>query len=254
MSVTLLIDGDVIAYQIAAAAEVATDWGDDFWTLHADAAEAKQTLDAWILNITQVLSGTRLIVALTDKQNFRKDILPSYKANRIGTRKPLILAALKDHLRQTTEVFERPGLEADDCLGILATMGDNKLIKGDRVIVSIDKDFKQIPGKTYNPSHPELGVQEITKQKADFWHLYQTLIGDATDGYKGCPGVGPVKATKALANLVGKAAWDAIEEAFKDAGFGPEEALIQARVARILRAEDYNFTTKEPILWTPPTV
>jgi hypothetical protein len=28
-------------------------------------------------------------------------------------------------------------------------------------------------------------------------------------------------------------------------------ALAQARVARILRNTDFNFKTKEPILWTP---
>jgi hypothetical protein len=27
--------------------------------------------------------------------------------------------------------------------------------------------------------------------------------------------------------------------------------LVQARLARILRASDYNTQTKEPILWTP---
>ena len=31
-----------------------------------------------------------------------------------------------------------------------------------------------------------------------------------------------------------------------------EDALTNARLARILTAEDYNFDTKEPILWTPP--
>jgi hypothetical protein len=29
-------------------------------------------------------------------------------------------------------------------------------------------------------------------------------------------------------------------------------ALVWARVARIRRHTDYNFKTKEPILWTPP--
>ena len=31
------------------------------------------------------------------------------------------------------------------------------------------------------------------------------------------------------------------------------DALVQARVARILRNTDFNFKTKEPTLWTPPS-
>ena len=33
--IVLLIDGDIIAYKHAAGAEVATDWGDDVWSLSA---------------------------------------------------------------------------------------------------------------------------------------------------------------------------------------------------------------------------
>ena len=38
---------------------------------------------------------------------------------------------------------------------------------------------------------------------------------------------------------------------FKKAGLTEDDALVQARVARILRAEDFNFETQEVILWNP---
>ena len=35
------------------------------------------------------------------------------------------------------------------------------------------------------------------------------------------------------------------------AGLSENVAIQQARVARILRAEDYDFRNKQPILWSP---
>ena len=40
-------------------------------------------------------------------------------------------------------------------------------------------------------------------------------------------------------------------EAFEKKGLTEDDALLQARVARILRASDYDFKKKEPIMWTP---
>jgi hypothetical protein len=43
-----------------------------------------------------------------------------------------------------------------------------------------------------------------------------------------------------------------ILEAYIKAGQTEEDALRNTRLARILRPGEYNSTTKEPILWTPP--
>lgn len=244
---TLLVDGDIFCYQIASACEVETDWGDDLWTLHSDAAEAKTKLDSYLTDLLSTLSGTEIIVALTHHDNFRKSILPSYKSNRQGVRKPLCLKALKAHCANKYDTFIRPGLEADDVLGILST--SETLVKGERIIVSIDKDLKSIPGKLYDPKQPELGIVEVSENEADYWHMYQTLCGDATDGYKGCPGCGPKTAEKILESTTDW--WPAVVKAYKKAGLGEEEALTQARIARILRSSDYDFKLKQPILWSP---
>ena len=45
--------------------------------------------------------------------------------------------------------------------------------------------------------------------------------------------------------------WKTVVSAFEKQGLSENDALTQARVARILRAEDYNFKTHKPILWTP---
>ena len=83
---------------------------------------------------------------------------------------------------------------------------------------------------------------------ADRFHLYQTLVGDQTDNYKGCPGVGPVKAETALG---ANPTWASVVGCYEKAGLTEEDALVQARVARILRHGEYNKMTCEVKLWTP---
>ena len=113
--------------------------------------------------------------------------------------------------------------------------------------MSGDKDFKTIPGRFYDFLRNEF--YDITQEEADYWHLFQTLIGDTTDNYKGCPGCGAVSAKKLLDSE--GATWETIVGAFEKKGLSESDALVQARVARILRASDYDFETKKPILWSP---
>lgn len=242
---TLLIDGDILAYQFASNAEVAVDWGDDLWTLHAYPGPAKEQLEAYIENLRDDLEAKKIIIALSDPTGryFRKDILPTYKSNR-KNRKPLILSVLKEHLEAVYGAYVRPGLEADDCLGILATA--HKIIPGEKVIVSLDKDLKTIPGLHYRMDGK--AIFEVEEKEADYWHLYQTLVGDAVDGFSGCPGVGPVKASEILGE---EPTWEAVVAAYRKAKLTEEDALIQARVARICRASDYDFKAKKVKLWTP---
>ena len=88
----------------------------------------------------------------------------------------------------------------------------------------------------------------------------QVLTGDAVDNYKGCPKVGPVKAQQILhkaslnitdLTLRNVAIWEAIVATFEKAGLTEDDALIQARCARILRYEDLDLKGNI-ILWTPP--
>jgi DNA polymerase I len=246
MSRTLLIDADVVAYNAAASNEVATDWGGGYWTWHCDENAVKAAVLEIIDRYMAELDGTDVKLCLTDSEgNFRFGVLPSYKGNRKSVKKPLVLKSIKQWLIDEHAAYFRPGLEGDDCMGILSTAN---VIKGEKVIVSIDKDMKTIPGLFCH--RLEDGVMEISEDEADYWHLYQTLTGDTTDGYAGCPGVGPKKAT---ALLDADPSWSTVVAAYAKAGLSEADALQQARVARILRASDYDFKKKEPILWTPKT-
>jgi len=250
MKTTLLIDGDIIAYQQAAQAEVPIEWAEDFWTLHADAREAKDRIDHWLKTVQETLGADEVKVCVSDGQNFRKELNPTYKAHRTKTRKPMILGELKEHLIYHHKARLEPRLEADDIISILATSspGDEK-----RVMVSIDKDFNTVPGWHYNWNKPELGVTEVSLLQADWYFMSQTLTGDTTDGYPGCKGVGPVAAQKILgeANKTIQELWSRVLAAYAKAGFGEEEALMQARMARLLRRGDYSTKTKRITLWNP---
>jgi DNA polymerase-1 len=252
---TLLIDGDIDAYKIAARNERKIDWGDGNVSTTTDADEAKAQIDAFYRKLKKMLGADRIIVGLSDSANFRKLIYPPYKANRANVIKPALLYELKQHLRDNYEVFQRPQLEADDVLGILATVGDVPgLITGTRIVVSEDKDLRCIPGLLFNPRHPDKGTVEISVEGADLAHLRQTLTGDPTDNYPGCPGIGAVKAEKVLFKKNPEdRLWDLVVAAFKKKGMTEQDAIVQAQVARICRAEDYDFTNKRPIPWMPPT-
>jgi DNA polymerase-1 len=137
-------------------------------------------------------------------------------------------------------------------MGILST----KPGKSPKIIVSDDKDMKTIPGLLYRQGE----LIEVTEADADYWHMYQTLIGDSADGYAGLPGCGPKTAEKILnfkdgeqyCTWTGHTAWRVVVEAFEAKGLTADDTLLQARLARILRNSDFDPITKKVKLWTPP--
>lgn len=243
---TALLDGDLLIHESAAAAQRKFDFGGDV-VVHADDGLALANLEARLETIRLAAEADELIVALScpTRRYWRHELMPAYKAGRGSA--PLALSGLRAHVEANYRCYVRPKLEADDILGILATSPD--LVPGRKVVVTTDKDLKQIPGLHLNHSKLAKGVVEITLEQGDRWHLFQTLTGDQTDGYSGCPGIGPVKAERIL-NAEGRA-WDNIVSAFVRAGKTADDALLQARVARILRVEDWDFEKKEPRLWLP---
>lgn len=245
-----LIDGDIYIYLAASANEYECQWNTWLWTLHAD-------LDATIAQFEDTLEGLKkeakldhLVIALSHEANFRKAVLPTYKHNRVDKRKPVCYQAMRDYVRETLTTVELPALEADDVLGILATgnpFADTIALGDDRIIVSVDKDMATIPGTFYNS---KTGVTHIiTEEEADRAHLLQTLTGDQTDGYSGCPGLGPVKALKLLEKE--GYTWETVVGAYDKAGLSEEVALQNARCARILRADNYDVFKQEVKLWLP---
>ncbi|MER9628884.1 hypothetical protein [Mesorhizobium sp. M0296] len=241
---TLLIDGDILVVSTGAALEVETDWGDDEWTLTCDVAEVKATVLSTIRRLERDLDADASVITLSKGTTFRHDLYAGYKKGR--SRKPVGTNEVKRWLIEEHGAKYKPGIEADDVMGILAT--NPRLIKGEKVIVSQDKDMLTIPGLIYRNGN----IIEVSPREALHNFLKQTLTGDVTDGYPGCPGMGPVKAEKLLAAIQpGDLYWPHIVAAYEKAGLTADDALLQARLARILHNDDYDHAKKEPILWTP---
>ena len=282
---TALYDGDIFCFQAATSAEYVAQWDAWFWTRHANLDEAVVQLDSMLNDIAAQIDADRIVIALSHEHNFRKTVYPEYKFKRKATPKPVIYQALRDYLHETREVFERPGLEGDDVLGILLT--HPKMIPGRKICVSLDKDMKTLPGLHLNDGQARKGMAkdrtlmyedfltEVDEEAADRAHMIQTLAGDATDGYPGCPGVGelgaaklldagkvlqpdeqtlqsgPRKGTKEIRWEAGPAGtpWEIVLSVYRKAGLGAEIALTMARISRICRWQDYDFTKKEVKLW-----
>ena len=207
-----LIDGDMVIHQACNAAQAEVRWDDGLYTLHSDRNVVVGLIDRAIEKITEKTGAKTVLIALSCpiRRYWRHEILETYKEHRRANRPPLGMSEARDYVATTYEVDYRDELEADDVMGILAT--DPGWTKLEPVIVSQDKDFAQVPGLRYNPVTDKFDVSTV--EQADRFHLFQTLVGDATDGYCGLPGCGPVKAEKILGDLTGRAAWDAVVEAY----------------------------------------
>ena len=235
----LLIDADYIVYKSCAAAETEIDFGDDVILVTSNFSDAYKATIGELTKIRDKFgSFADLILFFSDTKNFRKKILPEYKGHR-NRKKPCGYKRVIKELYNNYEVIMTPNLEADDALGIYATQHTGN------VIVSPDKDMKQIPGKLYNLDE----VFTITKEAGAKWHLIQSLAGDQTDGYPGVPGIG-VKRAEALFKKEGYS-WKTVVGAFYEKGFTELTALVNARLARILTVDDYDFEKQQPILWSP---
>jgi DNA polymerase-1 len=250
--ITGLVDADIVAYEYSSTGEVKVDWdGDGEVEQYAvDPKVLESRIDGTLARLTQTIKANELIICLTDTVNFRTSVLPSYKMNRKGMMKPLHLAYAKEYMATNYRTYIKPTLEADDVMGILAT--HPTLIKGKKIICSSDKDMKTIPAWLHNPNkHPKPRL--VPALEAMLFHMEQTLTGDPTDGYTGCVGIGKVKALRALQGCKTYAeAWLQVWTLYESKGLTKEDALVQARVARICQWQDYDYKNNEVILWKEP--
>lgn len=256
----LLLDGDIIVFQMVTVNEVELRWDDETHTLSSDDKKVRQSIRDRVNNLTKRLEGDEIVFCISDKENFRKSIYPEYKSFRKAVRKPLGLAAAREWIKQEFPVVVIPKLEADDVLAILSTSTKGKIgttkgdisLLGEKIIVSEDKDFEQVPGKLFNP-RSDTKVRAISLQQANYRFFLQALMGDATDGYMGCPKLGAVGAAKILEKLDPlnvDQCWKAVVKAYEKQGLDEQYALTQSRCARLLREEDYCKKTGVK-LWSP---
>jgi len=142
---------------------------------------------------------------------FRHEMYEHYKAHREET--PEDIRKAVPIIKQIIEAYNIPviqvaGFEADDVIGTLATKASH--MGFEVYMMTPDKDYGQLVNEhcfMYKPKFggndfEVMGIEEV-KKKFDLDNTMQVidylgLVGDTSDNIPGCPGVGPVAATKLL--------------------------------------------------------
>jgi len=232
-----LIDSDSLIYKHAAINQEVIEWDEDNTTIITNLDRAMDELEENIGDIVDAVGADDYLMVLSPKKTFRYDVLPTYKGNRKPPKHPLeLLKPLREFAMSQFKTHTPTYVEADDyCVWKMYEEPD------EWVLCHIDKDLNQAVGSHYN--YHKLNAYVVDQQEADLLLYTQILTGDSTDGYKGCPGIGPKKAEKILQPLDlnnHKEIWDVIVGTYEEKKLTEEDALVQARVARMLRPSEYN--------------
>ena len=225
----LLIDGDTLTYRAAFSKDGQTVGG---------ICDKIDELISNILNATNPYATKEdYQIFLTGKGNFRNELTDTYKLNRVTKEKPLMLGFARNYMIEKYDATVSEGQEADDDIAIEATR-----LYPNCVIVSIDKDFRQIPGTIYNPQRDSW--EKVTEEAARLNFYEQILTGDAVDNIIGVYKVGPKKAQKLLAPCVTEQdMFKVCVEAYRG---DVEQVILNARLLWLRRQENE--------MWEPPSV
>lgn len=269
----LLLDADILLYEISFAAE--THWK----LLHAEKGEEVEVPPPWEMvaekietRIPEIVNESGAegepILFFTGKSNFREKLATTFKYKELRPDKPYHYYNIKAYLKSRFKFYEEEGLEADDLLGIFLTAYPDLYICGSR-----DKDLKQVPGWHYGwevnkqPSFgpaliDELGTISLNSKRklvgtgARFMHA-QMLMGDRVDTIPGLPGYGSVTAFKTLeaCNTI-----DELEKAVLEAyrgvyGDSAEERMIEiGRMVYMIRHRRGDYIKLYSPSWHPITM
>ena len=241
----MLVDGDLLAYKITSSLEEPIDWGNDVWTLSSDLKKGKQLFLQSIAYYLDLTKSKDVIICFSDKNNFRKKIDSEYKSYRKKIRKPICYSAMRKWIEETHETVSYQNLEGDDVIGLLAT----GKYKDNCVIVSGDKDMRTIPA--WQVCIVDDQIEKVDNDLADYNFCTQVLTGDQTDGYKGCVGVGHIKASRVLLDKKKlRDQWEAVIREYVRNQYDINAVYHQAKLARILREGEYDYKTNQPKLWS----
>lgn len=251
----MLLDADLLAYVAASANQRSYDWnGDGNRSVAADERQAQRQAAEEIERLAERLKADEVVVCLSDDfTSFRKDrVDPTYKEFRNGVDRPVHLYDLKEWMADTYTTERWTAVEADDVMGVIAT---DPARTDERIIVSADKDMMTVPAKLYRPQVQKgnkPAIFDISPLEAMRFHFWQTIVGDSTDGFGGARGVGPKSpyARDVLEADSEEEGWDIVLQAYALIGQTEDDALRQARLARILQFPDWDG--RSPRLWLPP--
>lgn len=247
-----LVDADSLLYKVGFAIEDKVIWNEMEWQAgleetpdvdyYTDIEQCFTTFDQLVDNIKFATDCDDAFLVFSGKANFRLDFPTSYKENRKESRKPLGYEQLLQYAKDNYDTTTTDGIEADDLVVWMKTEDPEEYI-----LCAIDKDvLYQTVGTHYNYNKDEeVTVSELEAVK---YAYYQTLTGDTSDGYKGCPSIGPKKADKILDGLETELEmWEAVVKTYESKGLTEDEALWTMRLANM-----HQYDGSKIKLWNPP--
>lgn len=224
----VIVDADVFVYRIGFASE------------DVDEKIARARLVEWFTDIVYInCKADDYKAYITGKSNYRNEVAVTvpYKGNRKDMKKPKHYDYLRDVLVKRLGAEMTDGIEADDAVAIASAQDPSA------IIVHVDKDLDQLPGKHYNPNkdlHYE--VSEIEGLR-NFYK--QMLIGDRTDNIEGVPKIGPVKAGKWLNDKqTEQEMLSQVWELYQEAGMSQERLIENGQLLWLQRTPGQ--------MWLPP--
>ena len=181
--INLVIDGN----NLANAAYFVSGFENEEWTPDW----AKDKFDSMIKRLSRDFVTDQIYIAWDNEgTQWRKDVLPDYKADRKKEGKEKLYQSIDVCQTLNYKHFKIENFEADDIIYALC-----KSIEGQKIIVSADKDFvhlvqRKIADRLYNPIAKNF--REIpTYNEID----YRAIVGN-DDNLKGLRGKGPAFAKK----------------------------------------------------------
>lgn len=164
--------------------------------------DAKLKFDEVFMNIINRIEETyevdKVMTFACARGNFRKQISKTYKANRVDREIPPILNELQVYVVEQYEAKRGAGVETDDLVAtywknLSDTFGRNEVL-----IVSIDKDYKQLPCLIYNYHIKHQCFYDVHEEEARYNFYEQMIIGDTSDNVNFCKGYGKAYCKKAF--------------------------------------------------------
>lgn len=156
-------------------------------------------------------------IIMSDKRNFRFDIFPDYKKNRVSKNK--IRTQLKKWARK--KFICEPNTEADDVVAYYVRNG--------ALGITTDKDlYKGVEGIWYNAHYMHKVWMKTSKEDAEEFFKCQILAGDGVDDIPSIKGVG-IATAKKLMKKYGNSYAD-ILSIFKDKGYDKDYMVLMGRL------------------------
>lgn len=208
------------------------------YTESYDLRKGMDYLNNFIEDLRAKFLTNDVVLVVGDKNNWRKQYYPDYKANRKDKEKPVMYDIILNELYSNYDIVSLPNLEADDTCRIISE--DNQNYATRKLLVSIDKDFHSFPCELYDPLHDK--QYNINQAEADYNLMKQIIMGDKADNIRGLEGYGEIKATKFMDDE--PRTLEDVRELFKEKG-QLKDFNTNLNLVSMVSIDRYNFNTGE---------